>query len=648
MALCLIACLTLCAFVSCDEQNPPVDTTTEQTDDTLEKTYFDENGMLKSCIGQADANGVYIVPEHITMIAEGAFAGDTELREVVIGENVTVIGSGAFQGCTSLETVTLSEGLETIGTYAFTGCTSLVNITLPSTVRALDEAAFRSCTSLEAIDLSHIESIGDSAFLYCTALESVTLSERMKTIAPWAFAQCTALESINLEDASLTEISDYTFTGCSMLRSVSVPEGVTRVGILAFHECTRLSAISLPETLASVDYAAFNYTPWYQENEEEYLIVGDGVLIKCTAHPTRIDLSDKGIKMIGGTVFWNAEVGGESAEYGYKYAASLETIVIPEGVREIGTSAFTGCYSLKNVTLPASLEIIADNAFNVYVDGIDTPAAIDLSACENLREIGSYAFYGCRGIETVVVPNSVQKVGEYAFAVTNAYDAFLEKASKAETEEERYLIAGDGILIAAFVAEGQTEIHVPANVKKIAGSVFCGWDNAYVPSGTAGLSLSGVSKYNLTYKVKAVYLPDGLESIGNMAFFRMASLEKITLPDTLRVIGMDAFGFCDALYSISGGNHIEEIQDYAFRYCASLAHFQFSSNTVSIGNNIFEGCSSLQTVKFPKGVSNIGSNMFNDACTSLTKISLAPEARPRIYSVLGSVMQTIDVVYYED
>lgn len=648
-ALCLSACMALACFVSCDTPAQQTETTTTQTEDTQEKTYFEDGGLLKSCVGQSDENGVYVVPENISMIGEGAFAGDTKLKEVVIGENVKIIGSGAFQGCTALETVTMAEGVETIGSYAFLGCTSLKNIELPKTVQAIDEYTFRSCEALESIDLSHIRSIGDSAFLYCSALESVTLSSELETLSDWAFAQCSALESISFENVTkLREIGNYAFTGCSMLRSIDIPEGVERVGILAFYECTRLADISVPSTLTSADYAAFNYTPWYQESTDDYMIVGDGVLIKCAVHPSRIDLSDKNIKTIGGTVFWNAEFNGESAEYGYKYASTLESIVIPDGVREIGTSAFAGCYALESVTLPASVTKIADNAFNVYVEGIDTPAKINFEVCENLSYIGNYAFYGCLGIENIVLPDTVTEVGEYAFAVTGAYNSFLEAASAAEEEKDRYLITGDGILVAAYVAEGQTAIHMPEGVKMIAGSVFCGWDSAYVPESTAGLSHSGVSKYNLTYKVEELYLPEGLESIGNMAFFRMTCLEKLTLPDSLRTIGSDAFGFCSALESISGGNNVEQIGDYAFRYCASLPHFGFSSNTKIIGDNVFEGCASLQTVRFPKTSASVGSMIFSDACTSLTQITLAPEERPRIYSILGSVMQEIDVVYYED
>ena len=641
----LISCFSGC------EKTPDStsSTSTSSTEDTHEKNYLDEGGILKSCVGQADEDGVYVIPENISVIGEGAFAGDTNLKKVVIGEHVKIIGSGAFQGCTALQTVTLAEGLETIGSYAFTGCVSLAELSLPSTVKKIEEYTFYSCEALESIDLSHVETVGDSAFLYCSALESVTFSSSLETISAWAFAQCSVLEEISFEGVTnLREIGDYAFTGCSMLRAIAIPEGVSRIGILAFYECTRLADITIPETVESVDYAAFNYTSWYQENEEDYLIVGDGVLIKCAVHPSRIDLSDKGIKALGGAVFRNAELNGESAEYGYKYASALTELVIPEGVREIGTSAFAGCYALETVTLPASVTKICDNAFNLYADGADSSANIDFKACEDLSYIGHFAFYGCGGIQEFVLPESVRDVGEYAFALTGAYDRFMEEAAKAEDEKDRYFITGDGILLAAYVAEGQTAIHVPENVKTIAGTVFCGWDSAFVPNDTTGLSLSGLSKYNITYKVKEVYLPEGLEKIGNKAFFRMNNVKEIALPDTLRVIGNDAFGFCEALSSISGGNHIETVEDYAFSYCSAIPHFGFSSNTKSIGSNVFSGCSSLQTVRFPKELESLGSDLFDDACTSLTQITLPNEQRPRIYSVLGSITQSIDVNYYED
>ena len=73
IALGLAACLAVTCLVSCDD-TPPVETTEGHV-----KKYDVEDGVLNSCIGQADENGVYTVPDTITMIGESAFAGDETL-----------------------------------------------------------------------------------------------------------------------------------------------------------------------------------------------------------------------------------------------------------------------------------------------------------------------------------------------------------------------------------------------------------------------------------------------------------------------------------------------------------------------------------------------------------------------------------------
>ena len=80
--------------------------------------YYDEAKRLYD-EGVFDYIELYVVPDTITAIGESAFAGDTKLKEIVIGSNVKAIGSGAFQYCTSLKKVTIMEGVESIGSAAF-------------------------------------------------------------------------------------------------------------------------------------------------------------------------------------------------------------------------------------------------------------------------------------------------------------------------------------------------------------------------------------------------------------------------------------------------------------------------------------------------------------------------------------------------
>ncbi len=647
IAFCLCICMALACLTSCNNNTPPKDTTPQKPSNRPEKDYTVDGSILVSCIGQADANGVFVIPENITMIAESAFAGDPDLKEVVIGSHVKVIGSGAFQYCTSLETVTLSEGVETIGSHAFTNCSSLKNITLPSTVSVLNEYAFYACESLESVSLEHIRKIGEAAFFGCTTLETAEFSSELEEIGSWAFSQCRSLESLSFDGVTkLDEIGDYVFTGCSMLRSVEIPEGVRRIGIFAFYDCSRLSSVTIPETVGSIDFGALSYTRWYQDKSDEYLIVGDGVLIKCTVHPSVLDLSGKDIKMIGCSAFYNAAAHDEATEYGYKYADILENIVIPDTVREIGKSAFAGCLALKSITLNKDIVRIDDGAFNLLVSSKIASADVNLEDCTQLEYIGSYAFQGCNGIEDVVLPVSIKHIGEYAFESTKAQTNFIEAASKATEEKDRYWIVGN-ILLSAYVAEGQTAVHIPEGVKIIAGSALCGWDSAYAPEDTTGLSAAGASKFNITNKVTELYLPDGLEIIGNMAFFRMACIEKIDLPSTLTEIGSNAFYFCTKLAEVTGGENLKEINDYAFCFCASLTKFQVPENVDTLGANVFAGCSSLKTVYLPKTFDAPSASLFDESCTSLAQIFVNASIRPRIYFVLGPIQQAINVDYYK-
>ena len=94
--------------------------------------------------------------------------------------------------------------------------------------------------------------------------------------------------------------------------------------------------------------------------------------------------------------------------------------------------------------------------------------------------------------------------------------------------------------------------------------------------------------------------------------------------------------------------NVEQVGDNAFSYCTSIGSFHFYPNTVKIGNGVFAGCSALVTVEFPEELAYPGEDMFTDGCTALREIYLAPEARPRIYTIVGSITQDVRVRYYID
>ena len=159
-----------------------------------------------------------------------------------------------------------------------------------------------------------------------------------------------------------------------------------------------------------------------------------------------------GIISIGESVFRDCdslvsvELPGTLAKLG-KYAfadcTSLERVVLPDTLTVIPEGAFKGCTSLREIVIPAGVKIIEPGAFEgctslnlitfeveeyIYVDGemIEVGELSDNkkdetddtdyeSIYKGLTEIGAYAFKDCTSLTELILPVTVEKIGEYAF-----------------------------------------------------------------------------------------------------------------------------------------------------------------------------------------------------------------------------------------
>ena len=119
----------------------------------------------------------------------------------------------------------------------------------------------------------------------------------------------------------------------------------------------------------------------------------------------------------------------------------------------------------------------------------------------------------------------------------------------------------------------------------------------------------------------AITLPDGLESIGDKAFYSCSSLTAIEIPSSVTSIAENTFGGCTSLKDVTLPDGLESIGSYAFNSCTSLTAIEIPSSVTSIAENTFGGCTSLKDVTLPDGLESIGSYAFRD-CTSLTAIEI--------------------------
>ncbi len=149
---------------------------------------------------------------------------------VTIPEGVTSIGNGAFAGCTSLTSVTIPEGVTSIGYDAFAACTSLTAVTIPSTITAIEYGTFASCTSLTSVTIpDSVTSIESFAFEGCTSLTSVTFPSSA-SLGTDVFSG-SGIASVSSSGGTTTylfaSIPDQVWTGSAVTPDVTITLGGT-------------------------------------------------------------------------------------------------------------------------------------------------------------------------------------------------------------------------------------------------------------------------------------------------------------------------------------------------------------------------------------------------------------------------------------
>ena len=262
-----------------------------------------------------------MIPNGITRIADGAFAGCWGLNNINIPNTVKEIGSDAFAYCIVLESVNLPSSLETIGDWAFLYC-PLKSITLPASLTRLGHEAFRNCEELTSVTIpDNMEEIPDSCFKYCYKLESIDL-KNVKKIGGGAFGN-TSLTSLVLP-ASVKEVCHEAFCGCP-IATVDLGQ-VEKIGDAAFIG-TAIEELTIPATLTEAGLETFSW---------------NGAMKKVTF--------EEGCTKVFNAMFHCNE--------------NLSEVFLPYTITEIQPRAFEFCKSLTSITIPQDVEKIGDLAFN--------------------------------------------------------------------------------------------------------------------------------------------------------------------------------------------------------------------------------------------------------------------------------------------
>ena len=308
-------------------------------------------------------------------------------------------------------------------------------------------------------------------------------------------------------------------------------------------------------------------------------------------------------------------------DYAFYGCTSLTSIEIPNSVTNIGKSALEGCNDLKSIALP----FIGNGSYkthfgyifgaNSYRDNNCVPTSLKKVIVTNTTSISDHSFYGCTGLTSIEIPNSVTSIG---------YSAF-------------YNCTGLTSITLPFIGNGSDETRF--------GYIF-GTDNKYVPTSlkkviiTGGKSIGSSAFYDCT-SLTSIEIPNSVTSIGDSAFRGCTSLTNIEIPNSVTSIEYYAFIGCTSLTNVYYNGTIEDWCNISFNgsYSNPMEYanhfFMIDENNeyeevteivipetvTKIGNYQFCGLKNVMNITIPNSVTSIGYSAFS-GCTGLTSITL--------------------------
>ena len=493
-------------------------------------------------------------PETLTTIGMSAFS-NSALESVTLPDSVTSLGAGAFSKSTDLKSVRISSGLKTISTSAF-AMTAIEDLTVPEGVTTIDRMAF-SGAHVKRVKLpSTLTTIGSSAFMN-HQIASLTIPENVTKIDSSAF-------TITQEGQGLYHT----------LTSLTLNGKLESIGSKAFNN-SALDSVEIPSTLKTLNKNAFAGNTVAGKTQKVLLKTADKSVIENA--PKTFVANGTGHQVVYDKLAatgWNesdftydgAVITGFS-QSGAKKSETNKNLVLPDKAPDgtvitcIGAKAFNvpedkvqqnkfdvdSPYGLSTVVLPESLETIGDQAFEY-----NNFKTLDLP--DTLKTIGISAFHGNK-LESLSLPDSVDSIGKGSFSMNSITSlklpannpnftnipqgAFSMNIRLAHIDLPDTVVTIDDM---AFAGARLEELTIPASVKTI------GWKAFHL------------------HRITELTIPGTVENIGESAFegtYKGQTLKKLTIQEGVKHIGARAFKE-GLLTDVDLPHSVQDIGEYAF------------------------------------------------------------------------------------
>lgn len=467
--------------------------------------------------------------------AHNMYIDGSLLTSLVIPSGISEIKPYAFYGGECFSSVSLPTGITDIGKYAFYDCSGLASLDLPAGISALDRHAFDGCSELESVTIpSSAKSIYLSAFARCYGISQVTFEDSMEELVVKCYYR------IGVDCYNDTDNGDL-FEN-SAIKTMYVGRNITLekpgYGIAVSNYLGSMTVGGMATSMGKIFYRGSNYdtdsdmpdlSELRIEDSDEPLQVSPGAFSNVSSDRLYVgrNLEMETETATPSSPFYDelnfAELGANVTEImPYMFAGcyvedvhgihGLSDVAIDGNIESIGEAAFEGCANLKRFDVQESVVSIGDNAFSdctalTYFDIPAATASIGASVfegCEGLTsirfesgselsDIADRTFYGCTGLLSMSLPESVVGIGESAF----------------------------------YGCTGLLSMNLPENVTTVGKSAFYGCSGLAMMSLGESLETVGESAFQDCSALADLHLPQTANSVGNRAFYGCLSLRTV-------------------------------------------------------------------------------------------------------------------------
>lgn len=465
------------------------------------------------------------IPKGVTAILSvnnenkaGIFQYHKSLVEVVLGNDLTSVGYRTFGWCSKLTTVTFGDNITTMASEAFNGTTTITDVYVSSVDKWLTIYFDNSNGS------NPLQHAGAKLFANGALVEHVTI-KNVSTVQKHAFYGYDYLKSVTIETTDALTFNANCFAGCDNLESVTIP--------------------SVEYWISNVTLSGANASPFYSGPDAIY---ADGALLtSLTITPSTV---------------WKSNI--------FAGAKSITSITIEEGVTSLPTSAFYGL-GITSVTFPSTLKAIPKQAF------LNCASLVITEIPTTITKIGDSAFEGCTSITEFTMPSHIHinSFGTGVFKNTGLVNVVLpanftqiKNSTFQNCKSLKKVVFHSGVnAINASAFEGCSAL-VDMNLEdtqitNLGGNAF--YDCSSLVTVKFPTTLTGLTNGNAFRNCTSLQFVDfgnnqnSFSMSTHFTFYNCSSLQAISLPVNTTKIGNGSFGKCTSLKAVYLGETLIEI-----------------------------------------------------------------------------------------